>query len=526
MCKNIRHFVIIGLLLVIIAGCGKSSASPTPIQSLIQNPAGGKAGSGTYKSTDCPFTLPQGAEEAKGECGILTVPEDRSRSNGPTIQLPVAVFKSPGANPAPEPVLFLFSNPGPVINFSWQMHFALRDMHNGYNFVFLEQRGVGLSKPSLDCPEVDGLFLKTIDQDPRSSAVVQQNISLQRNCRESLISQKINLAAYTTAASAADIEDLRLALGYQQWNIYSIGYGSRWVDELIRSYPQTIRSVIYEAVLSPESKLFLNQASYAEASINLLFKRCSDSPECDKAFPNLKNVFFDLVDQLNSHPITVDSTELSSGKTYKVFVNGNRLIDLVLMAVNTASEELLSQTPRIIFQVRDKKYEQLSASLGTYIGYATPSGTVMQNRVFCVEEMRGATDQQFLDANAKAESHIREYFNSQMQSNKDACAIWQADDVSKGKPAARQPVKSNIPSLLLGGDYPYSTPSAWMKEAAKNISRSTVVEFPGAGQVVSFFGPWSDCAHTLENAFLANPAGKLDASCAAVVKKPLWITLP
>src|SRR5258708_4810351 len=47
----------------------------------------------SYESTLCQF---DGADRLKVDCGILTVPEDRSKPDGPTIRLAVAVFHALG----------------------------------------------------------------------------------------------------------------------------------------------------------------------------------------------------------------------------------------------------------------------------------------------------------------------------------------------------------------------------------------------------------------------------------------------
>jgi pimeloyl-ACP methyl ester carboxylesterase len=524
MFTQLRKVILVGLLAVIIAGCAGNSTTPTPIQSLIKPQNGGKAGAGQYKQIDCPFTIPTDATDAKGDCGMLTVPEDRSKPDGKTIDLPAAVYPSSGTNKDAQPLLFLFSNPGAVLEYSWQFHYALTTLHNQFTFVFLEQRGVGLSKPTLNCPDVDAIFLSSLDKDPNSRELTDQITNLQSACRARLVNDGIKLASYSSAASAADLDDLRQALGYSQWNIYSIGYGTALAAELMRSYPTTVKSVVFEAMMPTDYTLFINQASAADAAINLLFKRCSEDKLCGAAYPDLATTFNEVVDTLNSHPISVTTNDLNSGKTYTFWVNGDRIISLVLLAVNAGYDEMLTETPRMLYQVKANKDEQLKLFLGNYVSNTQTGAVGMNQRIYC-NEFAGATSvQKVMDANAKASPRIREYFNRQVQGQVDACAVWMADN--QGKPVNPPVLKSDIPSLIISGDYGWSTSVDWSTQAAKGLSRSTLVVIANAGQVPNFGGQWADCVNSLIGTFFTDPGKKLDTTCATVAKPTKWITLP
>src|SRR5579872_2922762 len=64
-----------------------------------------------------PATCPkiQGVEWlAAADCGYLTVPEDRSRPNGRTIQLMVARHRAQSPEKRPDPILYLEGGPGDI----------------------------------------------------------------------------------------------------------------------------------------------------------------------------------------------------------------------------------------------------------------------------------------------------------------------------------------------------------------------------------------------------------------------------
>ena len=105
-------------------------------------------GDAMYERGPCPF---DGAEGVEGlECGTLTVPERRGLPGGRTLRLAVAVLRSTGPDPAPDPLVFLSGGPGgrsvegtPGRTGSafWSRLRERRDL------IFFDQRGTGLSEP-------------------------------------------------------------------------------------------------------------------------------------------------------------------------------------------------------------------------------------------------------------------------------------------------------------------------------------------------------------------------------------------
>ena len=70
-----------------------------------------------------------------------------------------------------------------------------------------------------------------------------------RSCRRATTawSRKGSTSArYTSAESAADLVDLRAALGYDAWNLYGVSYGSRLAMTMMRDHPEGLRSVILD----------------------------------------------------------------------------------------------------------------------------------------------------------------------------------------------------------------------------------------------------------------------------------------
>ena len=70
-------------------------------------------------TADLRGSLPDSGYEL--ECGYLSVPEDRSQSEGRSVKLPVVIFHTQSSNPKPDPVIYLTPGGGfnliPIVSF-------------------------------------------------------------------------------------------------------------------------------------------------------------------------------------------------------------------------------------------------------------------------------------------------------------------------------------------------------------------------------------------------------------------------
>jgi Predicted hydrolases or acyltransferases (alpha/beta hydrolase superfamily) len=278
-----------------------------------------------FEWAECLFEIPEGRNV---ECGYLTVPEDRSQSDGSTIRLYVAIFRSPNENPAPDPVIYLAGGPGgnalEGIAYSFNDNFApfLADR----DVIVFDQRGTGYSEPSLAAPELINLTYETLDQDLTPKEYNELSLEALSDCHDRLVAEGINLGAYNSAENAADLNDLRIALGYEEWNLFGVSYGTRLALTAMRDYPEGIRSVILDSSCPLEVDLYYEGPTNANRAFRVFFDECASDLACSEAYPDLESVFYGVVDQLNSSPVIFPVTHPLSGETYDMLVDGDGLI--------------------------------------------------------------------------------------------------------------------------------------------------------------------------------------------------------
>jgi pimeloyl-ACP methyl ester carboxylesterase len=87
------------------------------------------------------------------------------------------------------------------------------------------------------------------------------------------------------------------------------------------------------------------------------------------------------------------------------------------------------------------------------------------------------------------------------------CDIWPN---AEPDPIETEPVVSDIPTLILVGDWDTQTPASWGKPLLEHLSNATLVEAPSAGHGVIFH---STCSYDIFLAFLASPEATLNLNC-------------
>jgi pimeloyl-ACP methyl ester carboxylesterase len=87
------------------------------------------------------------------------------------------------------------------------------------------------------------------------------------------------------------------------------------------------------------------------------------------------------------------------------------------------------------------------------------------------------------------------------------CSVWPSGTSDE---IETEPVESDIPTLVLSGDYDVQTPSSWNALAMEGLSNAELIEFPQSGHGVIAF---SACASNVATSFVSEPRTDLNADC-------------
>ena len=518
--------ISVSIFLALFAGCAQNAAmpvpSPQPTESWCPLPTSESAASLTplptpeptptqpdmgYEPTQCRTSTRARLEI---ECGDLTVLEDRSRPDGNLIKLYVAIVHSPDPNPEPDPLVVLEGGPGWPASISMDYWLTVfQNVLKQRDVILLDQRGTGKSQPSLDCPEVPDQIYAYLAENLSAADEMKLDTQALQVCHDRLVQAGVDLAAYTSATNAVDVEDLRKALGYAQWNLYGGSYGTRLALNVMRDYPEGVRSAILDSVCLPQADHYAEIAASGERAFNLLFESCAADPACNQAYPDLVDVFYGLVEQLDTEPVNLTVTPYMSGTSIPMKLNGDRLINAMFSMLYNS--DLIPRLPKMIYEFKEGNWtglqQEISQNLGMYAYLSEGMGT----SVNCSDEATFSSEEAVQSAHPEVNPRLRAalYFSPIFET----CAFWGA---AVSPPIEAQEVSSDVPTLILAGEYDPIHPPSWGQQAAETLPQAQYLEFPGYGH--GALAPTNLCALKILDQFLANPAAPVDASCVEKIK--------
>ncbi|HWQ16110.1 MAG TPA: alpha/beta fold hydrolase, partial [Roseiflexaceae bacterium] len=506
-------------------------AAPRPPQAPTPSPVAAYAP--RFEPAGCPFdTLGE-----RVECGYLVVPESRAKPDGRQVKLAVAIVRSTAARPAPDPVVYLEGGPGGSALYDAAFWFD-SPLRKRRDIVLIDQRGTGYSLPSLNCPEIESAEVVSAEDE----------LAAARACSRRLRREGVDLKQYNSAATAADVADLRVALRLEQLNLLGVSYGTRAALTAMRDNPEGIRSVILDSAYPPQVDAYTEEASNAAAAIESLLRGCAEDRACARAYPKLDRTFYRLVERLNRAPAALERTDPDTGEVYEEELYGDDLVDyLVEWLYDTTAIPLL---PRAIAETARGEHNTLlylldgppaddpgagepaeagASAEGQPAASGAPAMDTSAADAGDISDSEGAfysvecrEEVIFGDREAAARtlegypSAIHEALLAGVDQVLAICEVWGA---GRARALEERPVTSAIPTLVLAGEYDPVTPPRWGQAAVAYLSNSFFFEFPGMGHGVFFAGP---CPEGIALAFLERPSVAPDAACIEQLGGPVF----
>ncbi len=223
-----------------------------------------------------PYSLVTGrGQKIDAESGWLTVPENRTNPSSRLIEIAFVRLKSAAQNPGP-PTIYLAGGPGgsgidAAKGPAFPLLMALREIGD---VILLDQRGTGISKPSLVCSKAWDFPL---DQPGEPKTMLRLAKIRMSECVQQLEDRSIDLSGYNTNESADDVEALTKAIGAAKVNLWGISYGTHLALAIIRRHEGIVNRAILNGVEGPDEAMLKLPSTIQEQLIkldNLKSQRC------------------------------------------------------------------------------------------------------------------------------------------------------------------------------------------------------------------------------------------------------------
>ncbi|MEU3839303.1 alpha/beta fold hydrolase [Streptomyces sp. NPDC028635] len=478
---------------------------PGTVLALPSSPAARAQPSPRFEPAPCPTTY----GELKGtRCGFLVVPENRTRPSTRTLRLAVALVRSASPRPHPDPIVFLTGGPGAdaLGNIA---ELTEAGLNRDRDLVVLSQRGTFSSQRPLTCPEIDRFYGERVGLLYDAPSTGDRYARAAARCRERLTAQGVDPAAYTTGENAADVADLRKALGIRQWNVLSHSYGTQLALTYMRMFPDGIRSVTVDGVVPPSvATPGWTWSSMREAFDNMV-SACAAQNACRQRYPDIGATFLRMVRRLEARPVTTQVTVPQVGRV-KVVLDGGALLNWVVRASHApatfplAVDELAHGRPERIAEQWAAAW--LPGSNGMFAHGFSLS-------VWCSEWVPFETPGEQLAEGLRAFPELPRSVLAQapqLPFLRQACQAW---DVPKAPDSVRAVTRSSIPTLAISGSFDAQTGAQWGRYVARTLSRSTVVTLAGVAHG-AFDHP---CGAEVITSFFDDPDHP-DTRCVSSVK--------
>jgi pimeloyl-ACP methyl ester carboxylesterase len=371
-------------------------------------------------------------QKVAAEKGEFRVPENRTKASSRTIPIRFVRFKSTAAK-AGYPIVYLAGGPGgsgigTAMTNRFQLFMSMRE-HG--DVIAYDQRGTNESGGAdVSCDEE---YLITPDAPldrVKSGAIVA---GAMRKCVERMTAAGVDLGGYNTRESAADLEDLRKALGAEKLILWGISYGAHLGAAMLRYYPRSIDRVILAGIEGPDDTYKL------PSDQQTLMADIARLAAGDGKHPDLLGAIAKLNRELEARPKSIALTHPLTNQT-ATLVLGKLDLQVALSDMLFAPDSFAGM-PDFVSRLEQGDWTALGLAATRRRFGSTPSG--MSVAMDCASGISNARKQR-IEEEAKL-TLLGDAINMPFP---EVCASMNVPDAGD---AFRGPVVSDVPALLISG---------------------------------------------------------------------------
>jgi pimeloyl-ACP methyl ester carboxylesterase len=420
-----------------------------------------------------PFLFyPDSGPPIPAERGQLFVPENRKKG-GQHIMIPFVRFCSSSKKPG-TPIIFLQGGPGEEVLEDLQKIWARpmwRPLLKVADFIFIEQRGSGLSRPNLDC---SGLIHVPLGEPGSAGLYRDAHRTYFSRAVDYWQERGVDLGGYNVCEMAADIDDLRRALGYKKISLFGGSFGSHHGFALLRYYGPTIERAFLFGIEGPNHTLKL--PGTIQKHLVKLDAMLKNDPAFNKHIPNLLELIADVLNRLEKKPETIETQHPQTKERVSVTL-GKYDLQLVT-AKRMGSTRFLQMLPALYLAMAKGDFSWLAEKVvKERVGQ---KGNLMAAITDCAS---GATATRREQISREAPAIL--FGNAINEPFHDFCDLFGNNDLGD---EYRGKLVSNVPIALVCGSLDARTPVSNARELIPDLANSQLITIEGASHDLSIQG--------------------------------------
>ena len=415
-----------------------------------------------------PFPLKNAPANLRAQLGRLTVPLVRAKPDAGNAEIAFVRLQVGEGKPG-APLVYLPGGPGGSGIGATRSGDALAGFARFAELgdvILLDPRGVGMSTPRPVCPPPGPIAPQ--DKFGSNAFVTARFTEAAKSCVEQWRAKGVDVAGFTNAESAADIEDIRKGLGVPKIRLSGFSYGTHLALAVIRAFPASVERAVLIGTEGPNHTRKLPSTLDTQlAKLSLL------------AGTDMTATLRRVLAKLEREPIVVTINDRSAKKEIQVPVGADALRRFLIADIGDGNdfpvfpallETLDRGDPSILAWFAEKRFNQITGGVDLMVLGMECSSGVTANR------------QRQIDLEAQSSP----FGNTMNLLYPEVCTALPNVDLGD---TFRGPLVSNVPVLFVSGTLDSNTPPFQAEELRWGMPNGVHLIVANAGHEDTFGHP-------------------------------------
>ncbi|MBK8416455.1 MAG: alpha/beta fold hydrolase [Bacteroidetes bacterium] len=404
-----------------------------------------------------------------------------------------------------KPLLYLHGGPGIATLENAQRYLDNKNwkqLRKNHDIVMMDYSGTGYSEPFL-CESILDSISKIEKSSLSKMEKKEKTIILTMDCRDSLKHNNIDINTFTSFQMAADADAVRKTLNIDKWQVYGVSYGTLVALLTARHFPENIESIVLDSPFPPNAPYF-DYVSTMNETLQHMQNRISSDPKTASQFQNIISDFTKTSERLNKRPVKIHGND---------FTGEDFAWAMLMTFYQTKTVKLIPLALSEFAAGNDTLLRKWLDGLHSENQYGKPNE--FHNKAITCFECKPRNYDETPQALERKFPHLK---SLSMKDFMEICNVFRPEHPDA---SFYDPIESDIPILVLSGEFDPGTPTSFGHATMKKLSKATFVIVPNASHAAMHY---NECTAMLAEKFLENSNTPINTNCINEIEKIKFVT--